>query len=73
MSRMQVFGAIEPNVTMCETWSAPYLLATYSITRPRPSSSKSSSMSGIEMRSGLRKRSKSRWCGMGSMSVMPRQ
>ncbi|COX02174.1 Uncharacterised protein [Mycobacterium tuberculosis] len=28
-------------------------------------------MSGIEVRSGLRNRSNSRPCGIGSMSVMP--
>src|SRR6266446_5370680 len=42
------------------------------MTRSRPSMQKSTSKSGMETRSGLRKRSNSRSCAIGSRSVMPR-
>ena len=41
------------------------------MTRSRPSMQKSTSKSGIETRSGFRKRSNSRSCSSGSRSVMP--
>jgi len=44
---------------ICATFSRPYFWVTYSITSPRRSWQKSTSKSGMEMRSGLRKRSKS--------------
>ncbi len=53
------------------TLSAPYFSVTYRITSTRRRSSKSMSTSGMEMRSGLRKRSKISPCGIGSRSVMP--
>src|ERR1700735_4807222 len=56
---------------ICETRSRPYLLATYSMTRSRPSMQKSTSKSGIDTRSGFKNRSNSRSCSMGSKSVMP--
>ena len=59
-----------PNVMICPTESRPYFSRTYSMTSPRRSSQKSTSMSGIEMRSGLRKRSKSRSYLSGQTSVM---
>ena len=65
--------AIVPKVTTCETWSLPYFPSTYWSTLPRPSSSKSISISGIEIRSGLRKRSNRRSYFIGSMWVIPRQ
>ena len=47
-------------LAICETLASPYLPRTYSITRSRPSWQKSMSKSGIDTRSGFRKRSKSR-------------
>ena len=49
-----------PKVAICDTLSSPYFCFTYSITRSRPSWQKSMSKSGIDTRSGLRKRSNSR-------------
>ena len=57
-SRTTALAAIVPKVAICETLCAPYLARTYSITRSRPSWQKSMSKSGIDTRSGLRKRSK---------------
>jgi len=62
-----------PKVMIWATFSRPYLRVTYSITSPRRRSQKSMSMSGSEMRSGLRKRSNSRSNCSGSTSVMRRQ
>jgi hypothetical protein len=50
--------------------SSPYFSVTYLMTSPRRRSSKSTSKSGIEDRSGLRKRSKIRPCRSGSRSVI---
>ncbi len=55
------------------TWFRPYFSITYSNTLDLPSSSKSISISGIEILSGLRNRSKSKSYFMGSILVMPRQ
>ena len=63
-------AAMVPKVMIWETFSRPYFWATYSMISPRFSKQKSTSMSGMEMRSGLRKRSKSSWWAMGSMSVI---
>ena len=65
------FALIVPYVTICATRSSPYFSVTYWMTSPRRRSSKSTSKSGIETRSGLRKRSKMRPCCSGSRSVMP--
>ena len=43
------------------------------MTRSRPSMQKSTSKSGIDTRSGFRKRSNSRSCSIGSRSVMPQR
>ncbi|CCY64957.1 uncharacterized protein BN467_01693 [Prevotella sp. CAG:1124] len=72
-SLMASLVAIVPYVMMCATLSAPYFWVTQSSTFPRPSSSKSVSISGSEIRSGLRNRSNSRSYFMGSIFVMPRQ
>ncbi len=72
-SRMASFVAIVPNVQMCATLSWPYLSVTYLSTFSRPSSSKSISTSGNEIRSGFRNRSKSRSYLIGSMLVIPVQ
>ncbi len=56
---------------ICDTRSRPYLLATYSMTRSRPSMQKSTSKSGIDTRSGFKNRSNRRSCSIGSRSVMP--
>ena len=64
------FVLMVPYVTIIDTYSAPYFLVTYSMTSPRRRSSKSTSKSGMETRSGLRKRSKNRPCWSGSRSVM---
>ncbi|EJX03517.1 hypothetical protein EVA_08380 [gut metagenome] len=58
---------------MCATLSAPYFCVTQFNTRPRPSSSKSTSISGSEIRSGFKKRSNSKSYLMGSTCVMPKQ
>ncbi len=44
---------IVPYVTICATRSSPYLSVTYLMTSPRRRSSKSTSKSGIETRSGV--------------------
>ena len=72
-SLMAFFVAIVPYVMICATLSWPYLSSTHSNTLPRPSSSKSVSISGSDIRSGLRKRSNSRSYFIGSILVMPRQ
>ncbi len=61
---------IVPNVTICPTDSLPYFCRTYSMTSPRRSKQKSTSTSGIDTRSGFRKRSKSRSNSSGQTSVM---
>ena len=53
-------AAIVPNVAICDTASLPYLLLTYSITLSLFSIQKSISKSGIDILSGLRKRSNSK-------------
>ncbi len=69
-SRITALASIFPKVVICATLSAPYFAVTYSIARSRFSKQKSTSMSGMLTRSGLRKRSNSRPYGMGSMSVI---
>ena len=59
-SRVAAFAASLPKVMICATRSRPYFATTYSITRSRPCTEKSMSMSGIDLRPGFRKRSKSR-------------
>ena len=59
-----------PNVTIWPTESLPYFCRTYSMTSPRRSKQKSTSTSGIDTRSGFRKRSKSRSNSSGQTSVM---
>ena len=59
-SRTTALAFIVPKVMICETFSRPYFRVTYSITSPRRRSQKSTSISGSDTRSGLRKRSKSR-------------
>ena len=72
-SRMAARAAIVPNVTICATRSLPYLAVTYAMTSSRRSTQKSVSISGIEMRSGFKKRSNSSRNLSGSRSVMRRQ
>ena len=69
----EFFVAIVPYVIMCAQFSCPYLFSTHSSTSPRPSSSKSVSISGKEIRSGFKKRSKSKSYLMGSIFVIPKQ
>ena len=71
-SRITALAASVPKVMICATRSRPYFSLTYSMTRPRPRMQKSTSMSGMLMRSGFRKRSNSRSYCSGSMSVMRR-
>ena len=59
-----------PNVTIWQTESRPYFPRTYSMTSPRRSKQKSTSTSGMDTRSGFRKRSKSRSNVSGSTLVM---
>ncbi len=61
-----------PNVMIWETALSPYFFFTYSITISRLLSEKSISISGIDTRSGFRKRSKRRSYFRGSTLVMPR-
>ncbi len=72
-SRTTAFAFMVPKVMIWATFSRPYLRVTYSMTSPRRFSQKSMSMSGGEMRSSFRKRSKMRSFSMGSMSVMRRE
>ena len=72
-SLMASLVAIVPYVMICATFSCPYFSVTQFSTRPRPSSSKSTSISGNEIRSGFRKRSNSRSYLIGSICVIPRQ
>ncbi|CPU66951.1 Uncharacterised protein [Mycobacteroides abscessus] len=58
-------------MTIWATRSSPYFSVTYRMTSPRRRSSKSTSTSGMETRSGLRNRSKISPCSSGSSSVMP--
>jgi hypothetical protein len=51
--------------------ASSYLSRTYWITWSRPRMQKSTSMSGMEMRSGFRKRSKMMSYSMGSTPVIP--
>ena len=64
------FAAMVPKVMICATFSRPYFCVTYSISSPRRRMQKSMSISGMETRSGFRKRSKSRLYCRGSTSVM---
>ncbi len=64
------FAAMVPNVIICATFSRPYFWVTYSINSPRRRMQKSISISGMETRSGFRKRSNSRLYCNGSTSVM---
>ena len=69
-SLIAAFAAMVLKVMICATCSRPYLRVTYSITSPRRFMQKSISISGIEIRSGLRKRSnRSAFCNR-SISVI---
>ena len=71
-SRTTLRAFSRPKVMICATRRSPYFCRTYSRTSPRRASQKSTSISGGEIRSGLRKRSKiSPYCN-GSISVIPR-
>ena len=59
-SRTEAFAASFENVMICATRSRPYFSVTYAITRSRPCTEKSMSMSGMVLRPGFRKRSNSR-------------
>ena len=72
-SLIAILAAMLPKVTMCATLSVPYFCATHSNTCSRPASSKSTSISGNEIRSGFKKRSNSRSYFTGSIFVIPRQ
>ncbi len=72
-SRTAARAAIVPNVTICATRSLPYFSVTYLMTSSRRSTQKSVSISGIEIRSGFKKRSKNKLNFSGSRSVIFRQ
>ena len=72
-SLIEFLVAIVEYVIMCAQFSAPYLLITHCNTFPRPSSSKSVSISGRFTRSGFRKRSNSKSYFKGSIRVIPKQ
>ena len=72
-SAIEFFIAILLYVMICAQFSAPYFSITHRSTLPRPSSSKSVSISGKFTRSGFRKRSKSKSYFSGSIFVIPRQ
>jgi hypothetical protein len=59
-----------PKVTIWQTDSRPYFSRTYSMTSPRRSKQKSTSTSGIDTRSGFRKRSNSKSKVSGSTFVI---
>ena len=69
-SRTAARAAIVPKVAIWLTASRPYFSFTYSITRSRLPWQKSMSKSGIDTRSGFRKRSNSRLYCSGSRSVI---
>ncbi len=69
-SRIIAFDDMVPKVTIWLTASAPYFSRTYSITRPRLLWQKSISKSGIDTRSGFKKRSNSKAYFKGSRSVI---
>jgi len=71
-SLMQARDLRVPKVMICPTESRPYLSRTYSMTSSRHSSQKSMSMSGMLMRSGLRKRSNRSPYLSGSILVIAR-
>jgi hypothetical protein len=58
-SRSAALAAMVPKVAIWLTASRPYLSFTYSMTRSRLPWQKSMSKSGIDTRSGFRKRSNS--------------
>ena len=69
-SRTAIFPIILPKVQILQTRSLPYFSVQYSITSSRRVSWISVSISGIEIRSGFRKRSKIRSYFRGSSSVI---
>ena len=72
MSRMTPRALSWWKVAIWPTCSGPYFSWTYLMTSSRRFMQKSTSKSGIDTRSGLRKRSNSSLNGIGSMSVMRR-
>ncbi len=75
-SRIAAFACSFPNVMICATrfpvWPSPsYLRRTYSITWSRPRMQKSTSMSGIEIRSGFKNRSNRMSYSSGFTPVIP--
>ena len=60
MSRTAALDKSAPKVMICPTLSRPYFCCTYLITSSRRSMQKSISKSGMETRSGFKKRSNSR-------------
>ena len=72
-SLIEFLVAILLYVIMCAQLSCPYLSSTHRNTFPLPSSSKSVSISGNEIRSGFRKRSNSKSYFNGSILVIPKQ
>ena len=69
-SFIAALAAMVPNVMICATFERPYFPVTYSITSPRRLMQKSMSISGIDTRSGFRKRSNSKSYCIGSTSVI---
>ena len=67
------FVAIVPYVMMCATFSFPYFSVTHFNTSFLPSSSKSISISGSEIRSGFKNLSNSKSYFIGSISVIVKQ
>ena len=70
VSLMEDFAAIVPKVIIWATFFLPYFSTTQSITLDLPSSSKSISISGREILSGFKKRSKSKSYFIGSTFVI---
>ena len=69
-SLMDALAAMVLKVMICATCSRPYFRVTYSMTSPRRFWQKSTSISGMVTRSGLRKRSNSSTFCIGSMLVI---
>ena len=70
VSLIEDFAAIVPNVIICATLFLPYFSTTQSITLDLPSSSKSMSISGNDILSGFKNRSKSKSYLIGSTFVI---
>jgi hypothetical protein len=70
---MAALALMVEKVMIWATRSSPYFCETYLMTSPRRRSSRSMSISGMDLRPGFKNRSKPSFQRMGSSSVMARQ